>query len=326
MVVAFGAVGFQARAGYAAQSPAAAPPIPWQDQAPVARLFLQPPFEEPELLAPGQASAEARIAYSNSILLAGNERFRIDLDGETLRSAIVLRYGLFDRLETSVELPIFLDQGGGLDGLIEAVEERFGAANPARRAAPRDKVVYSLSRPDGRALVRRGDDAGIGDVVFGAKVRLLDQAGWRPAISLRGLVKAPTGGFTFGSGGTDLGAGLLAGWTWRRTALRLALDVVRPGEALEEVGLDTRTYGSVQVGLAFRANRRLTLDVQVSGHTSPIRGTGLSEIEGPTYYVVAGGSYAVSTLLSIDLGAAENVLSPGRGADFTFLSTLRARF
>ncbi len=323
MVAAFA---FPPDAAHAAQDPAAPPPIPWQDQAPVARLFLQPPFEEPELLAPRQASAEARIAYANTILFAANERVRIDLDGETLRSAIVLRYGLFDRLETTVELPIFLDQGGGLDGLIEAVEERFGAANPARRAVARNKVVYSISRADGRALVRRGDDAGIGDVVFGAKLRLLDQAGGRPAVSLRGLVKAPTGGFTFGSGGTDLGAGLLAGWTWRRTALRLALDVVRPGEALEEVGLDTRTYGSVQVGLAFRANRRLTLDVQVSGHTSPIRGTGLSEIEGPTYYVVAGGSYAVSKLLSIDLGATENVLSPGRGADFTFLSTLRARF
>ncbi len=311
-------------AAHAAEGPA--PPIPWQDQAPVARLFLQPPFEAPDLLAPGDLSVEARLAYSNSVFLAANDRLRVELDGETLRSALVLRYGLLDRLEATFELPIFLDYGGALDGTIEAVEEGFGALNPVRRQLPRDAVIFDLSRPDGRAILRRGDDTGVGDVVVGAKLRLLDQAGWRPAVTLRGLVKAATGGTTFSSGSTDLGAGLLAGWTWRRAALRLALDVVRPGRALEAIDVDTEPYGSVQVGLALRPTRRFTLHLQASGHTSPIRGTGLAPLEDRTFYVLAGVGYAFSGRVSADLGIVENVFSPDSGADITLVGTLRARF
>lgn len=322
---AVAAFGLQAGVAHAGQSHAL-PPIPWQDQAPVARLFLQPPFEEPELLLPGQASAEVRTAYSNSVLLAANDRFRVDLDGETLRSAIVLRYGLLRRVEATFELPVFLDQGGALDGVIEAVEGAFGALNPVRRQLPRNAATFSIGGTDGRAIVRRGRGAGVGDVVAGAKALVFDQSGWRPAVTLRGLVKAPSGGSTFGSGGTDIGAGLLAGWVWRRAALRLAVDFVRPGNALEDIGIETKPYGAAQVGLAFRATDRLTLHLQTSGHLSPIRGTGLAALEDRTFYLLAGAGYAASKHFSFDVGIVENVFSPDSGADITLLTTLRARF
>ncbi len=325
------AVGLLAPAGLLAGAARAAdywpaPPIPWQDQGPVSRLSLQPPFEAPELLAPGNVALEARLAYSNSVFLAANDRLRVQLDGETLRTALVLRYGLLDRLEATFELPIFLDHGGALDGTIEAVEQSVGALNAVRRQLPRDAATFTLARPGGPAISRRGDDLGIGDVVVGVRLRVLEQAGWRPAVSLRGLVKAPTGNATFGSEGTDVGVGVLAGWSWRRAALRLALDVVHPGDALDPIDVDVEPYGAVQVGLAVRASRRLALHLQASGHSSPIRGTGLAPLEDPAFYVLAGASYAFSRHVSAGLGIAENVFSPESGADITLVGTIRARF
>ena len=54
-----------------------------------------------------------------------------------------------------------------------------------------------------------------------------------------------------------------------------------------------------------------------SGHLSPIHGTGLTPIETPTSYALAGATTEVGRRAAIEAAVVENVFSPYRGADIT---------
>lgn len=302
-----------------------APPLPWQEPAPLGRLFLQLPFEAPATVAAGKLRGEARLIYSNSLLVARNDALALDVHVETAQLTALLGYGLREGVELQLAVPALLDTGGFLDRSIEVVEGAFGAANPQRAGRPRGVAVFRLLRPDGTGIDREGPGGGLGDLWAGAKVALAEERGAWPALSLRGAVKVPTGRLPFGSGTVDLGGGLLSGWSGERVAVRVEIDVATPTADLRAARIHTRPYGAAQLGLAWKATERVALYTQASGHLSPLRGTGLGQIDSPTFYVLAGLGVSLPAGLELTAGVVENVWSPYRGADVSFLVGLRPR-
>jgi hypothetical protein len=300
-----------------------AAPLPWSDPAPVARMFLAPPFDSPEPLGPHELSVEARLLYANVILVARSPSLLLDADLESAQLLALFRYGLGGGWELEAGLPLHADSGGFMDGPISWFERTVDVTSMRGREEHRYGIArFWLGRPDGRAI-RLDGGGGLGDAFAGLKVRLLDGEGARPTLALRALVKAPTGRPPFGSGEVDGGAGLLAGWRFGRIALRLQLDVVAPTGALAEVALPTRPYATARVGVAAAVGPAVTLHLLASSGTSPLRRTGLGALDAPTHYVVGGASIALSPATTLELGAAENVFSPDTGADFTLLAAVR---
>lgn len=303
----------------------AAPPLPWREPAPPARMFLQLPFEGPAVLEAGTLRAEIQVLYANSILVASAPALALDVDLESTEALALLRYGIAHGVEAQLALPATVDTGGFLDGPIEAVERAFGAtAMPGRLGRPHGLARFRLVRPDGTGVWRDGSAAGLGDVWAGVKARLVDEAGW-PALSLRGAVKAPTGRPPYGSGELDVGASLLVGWTLGGLGLRLQLDAIAPTAGFRAARIPTHPYGAGQLGVALAVSTAVSLHVQWSTHLTPFTRTGLPPLDAATHYAIAGASVALSRSLLLEAGAAENVFSPDSGADFTLLLALRAR-
>lgn len=292
-------------------------PVPWREPAPLARLFLQLPFEAAEVLAPGALAVGFELLYSNSLLLAQNANFALDVDGETAQATLRLRYGLGHRLEAELGIPVVVDYGGFLDRPIEIVEGWFHAENPQRKSVPRNARRFHLTRPDGSGIAEDGPAAGLGDVWASLKVSLpTDLEAMR--LALRGAVKLPTGRLPFGSEELDLGASLLASWSSRDTAVWLEVDFLFPTADLPAVHIHTRPYGAVQLGVSQRIGDRVALVLQASGHLSPMRSTGLDQLDRPTAYLLGGVDVALSRSVRLHAAVTENIFSPYRGADITF--------
>lgn len=312
--------------GRARASPIECPePVPWQEPSPLMRLFLQFPFEGPATVPPGALRGDAHLVYSNSLLVARNDAFALDVHVETAELTTTFRRGVRGGVEIQLALPAMLDSGGFLDRPIEVVEGWFDAANPQRAGRPRGTAVFRLLRGDGTGIDRLGTGAGIGDAWGGVKVELAAQRGMRPALSIRGGVKVPTGRSPFGSGTVDVGGSVLSGWTGERLAVRLEIDGAAPTGELRAPRIRTRPYATAQAGLAWEATGRLVLHGQVSGHLSPLEGTGIPQVDAPTFYVLAGLGVAIPAGLEVTGALVENVFSPYRGADVAFVLGLRSR-
>jgi hypothetical protein len=315
--VALGASLAVAGAALAAE-PTVPAPLPWQEPAPVARLFLQLPFEAPEVTPPRALEVGLRLLYSNSLLSARDAQLALDIHVETAQPTLGLRYGVARGIEAQLAVPLVVDYGGFLDRPIEVVEGWFDAANPQRKGRPRDVARYQFTRPDGSGILRDGAGAGLGDVWAGVKVSLGGAPGGG-VLALRGALKLPTGRLPYGSEEVDAGASLLAAWTWTSTALRLQLDAAAPTASLPAVHVGTRPYGAFQAGVARRAGDAVTLQLQGSVHLSPLEHTGLGQLDGTTAYVLVGATFRLSRAVSLDAAVVENVFSPYRGADITFV-------
>jgi hypothetical protein len=306
--------------------PGAAPPMPWREPAPPARMFLQLPFQGPELVEPGALRAEVQLTYANSILVASSPSLALDVDVESAGLLGLFRYGMGRGVEAQLGVPVIFDCGGFLDAPIEAVESALGATSmPGRPSHPPGLARFRLTRPDGSGIWRDGAGTGLGDVWAAIKARLIDEAGALPALSLRLVVKAPTGHPPYGSGEVDLGASSSAAWSLGRLTLSAQLDAVAPTAALSAARLSSHLYGAGQLGATVALSAAISLHIQWATHLSPFARTGLAALDEPTHYLLAGASLALSRSLEIEVGAGENVFSPASGADFTLLLGLRAR-
>jgi hypothetical protein len=291
-------------------------PLPWQEPAPTARMFLQLPLEPPEVSS-NPTHRELRLIYSNSILWADTPALRVAIHVETAAQTVEARSLVAPGIEAQLAIPVLVDTGGFLDGTIVAVEGLFSAVNTDRSHMPAGVARFQILRRDGTGINARAG-AGIGDAWVALKIALLEQRGWLPALALRPALKLPTGQPPYGSGELDLGGGAMLGWIWRRFALRMQLDVLQPTGDLAVVHLRTHTYGAFQLATSLRVSRGLAVHLQFSGHAEPITGTGLPQFDANTYYVTAGVTARVGPV-TIHAGAVENVFSPYRGADITFL-------
>jgi hypothetical protein len=310
----------------AAAQPLSLQPIPWQDAAPAAVPFLQLPFESPATVDPGHLQIGIRTIYSNSIARASSSDVLVSYDLETAQPTLALRYGLRQGLELHVEVPSVAEVNPGFGSAIEGVEAWFHTENKLRRGVMPARAEFRLVRPDGRGTSFTGASGGLGDVWIGAKWLVHEQDGWIPGLAWRAALKLPTGGFPFGSGTLEGGFGMLADAGLGRTHLWLAADLMVPDGPVSSARLATRPHAAFQLGLGRQLSPHVLLLLQGSTHGPALRSLHLSEIDGWTFYVLAGARVTPTPSLSVGVGVAENLLVAERGTDIAAIVDLAWRF
>ncbi len=97
-------------------------------------------------------------------VLDANSREYLNLDGETLRVALELRYGLAQDWDLQLEVP-WLDQSGGhLDGLIDDWHDLWGMSDGGRSQVPSDLLDYRYASSSAPGFLLADDSSGLGDV------------------------------------------------------------------------------------------------------------------------------------------------------------------
>ena len=147
----------------ASLSVVASEPLYVKNLSPVAGLLGLPSQRDARTTEQGQVGAALHSSIANHYINESSSDEFLNLDGETLRFALELRYGLAKNWDVQLEVPWLDHSGGDLDGLIDDWHDFWGMSDGGRSSVPRDVLDYSYSTPTGSFGLQE-DESGLGDI------------------------------------------------------------------------------------------------------------------------------------------------------------------
>ena len=205
-------------------------PLGLRTQGPLRELFLDMtgadarPIDRPEI--------DVRWTMANTwnelmTLQRGSDSAEQELDEQADALTLLLKapWPGFTNVWTSIEWKVTEHWGGWSDTPIEAWHWLVGAFNYQRSQYPRNKVVLVYRDVGGEAFNVHSATFAPGDLTARTQVSLLDAP---VAVAARFDLKLPVGSLSRagGSGGVDVGAGLVATWPLSSWATLHALAAV----------------------------------------------------------------------------------------------------
>jgi len=317
----------------AAADPEGFGPFPVRNFQPIQLLFLGMFGDRAAVIKKGALDVRVELAETSTIFNEHSTRVNATMKFETLRSGLFLRYGLTNRLEVGMEIPMLYRYEGFMEGAITGVERALDGVfpfpeNPARKALKNTGFAYNLTQ-GGRTRFSGTDQVlGIGDISLLGKYQLMSQTAVAPTVSLRLAVKVPSGdeGKFFGSGHSDVGIGLAAEKAVAgRWILHGNVNGVFPTGRV--AGLPLQPIVSGVAAIEYLWSPALSLVAQFDYYSSPFHGTGTPILDRGVTEVVAGFNYRLRHNLLWQVYGVENAdLITGSAADFTLSTLVTYRF
>jgi hypothetical protein len=311
---------------------AAAEIVPFEstNQSPLVQIYGLPGSGNAMLLPQGRTEVGLNVALSSNYAVNDNPREQIILDGETTRSTVAARYGLFPRLEIGVRIPYISHSGGFLDGFIENYHGAFGFPNAGREQAPKNRLLYRYRR-DGVEKIRiDSSGSGIGDVMLTTALPLYEEK--NQGMTLNAALKLPTGDSDQlrGSGSTDLslwlhegiGGAFAAAGNWASYGSAGVLFMTE-GKVLPDQ--QKRWVGFGSLGIGWAPLDWISFKVQADAHTPFFSDSDLKEIAANAVQLIVGGTISFSERVVLDIGVSEDLIV-NTSPDVAFYFTLRTRF
>lgn len=320
-------------------------PINVRNQFPLKLLFLGFSADD-QLLAPrGKFLLDAHVSFSNTFARtddvieirndggrrslspaefdqiiaanAGDDEFMIDMESYFYNFRFM--YGLSERMQLDLEVPVISVGGGILDGVVEGFHDSFNLGQAGRTLYPRHDSTLALF-VDGQKLFLSGvDHVGLGDVVMSLKFPVYANSGRVPFVDGRIAVKLPTGDEDrfLGSGNTDVGLNLYASRTSRRVTVHANLGAVFPGRWELMPNLDIRPFYSALVALEYvpRQAPGISYIIQDLIQTSPLHHVSHSELGEIAHEVTAGVKFDLRPSLRATIAITENHMTFNNGTD-----------
>jgi hypothetical protein len=306
-----------------------AAPISMVNASPVQLLFLQAPPDRAKTLSRGTGRLTVSNSLTNTLLVEDDPGPAAGIiDMEMLRTTVDFNYGLSDRIEVNLSLPLALSGGGILDDFILDVEQAFGNARKVREEESPGQYHFDIRR-GGRRVIGSDDRAtGPGDVALRLKTLLFQEGDAMPAVAARLGLKLPTGRRSrgLGSGGTDVGFGLLLEKHFGSVAAFLNADVIFPGD-IDDPEVDAETFYQAMFGMSYAFTDVWSASAQVAYTSRPFSGTGLTMLDRRIVDLLLGVTYQHPDGFFVQAGTMEDIVdSADAGADITFFLNLGWHF
>lgn len=289
-------------------------PFQTTNQSPLVQIFGLPAAERSIVLPKGTTEGMVTVDIANNFASSTAGREEILLDGESYRTALVMRHGFSDRMEGGIDIP-FIGHGGGVfDSFIEGWHDFFGMPDGGRKDEPRDRLLYSYSKNGSETYRMDRSEFGLGDIRLSGGVQLYDDGKPNPrAIALRGSLKLPTGNYRrlHGSGSTDVSLWFTGSDDYQLPLGHLTLFgaaggmVMTDGDVLQEQQKNLVGFGSL--GLGWAPAGWVALKTQLSGHTPFYGGSDLNELSGNALQLLVGGTLYFPGNVSLDIGVSEDI-------------------
>lgn len=303
-------------------------PFPVRNFQPVHQLVLGMPGDRATVLKPGALDLRVELANSANVFSDTTPQTSVSMKFESIRLGFFLRYGVTERLEMAVEIPMLYRYRGVMEGMISAVERATTGLAPDRRTLKGTGYAYQVSS-GGRTVINAEEGvAGLGDASILGKYQVLTETNTLPAFSIRAALKLPTGdeSHLLGSGSPDYGLGLAMEKHVAKDWMVYAnLNAVIPTGRIAGYGLQTVVSGLVAVEYLWSEN------FSIVGHfdyfSSPLYGTGTHVLDKGVTEGVLGFNYRLRPRLLWQVYAVENLdFIVGSAADFTLSTVVTFQF
>ena len=127
----------------------ASEPLYVKNLSPVAGLLGLPSQRNADIAAAGSFDLALHGSVASHYMSETNSDEYLNLDGETGRVALELRYSLLDALDLQLEVPWLNISGGDLDKLIDDWHDVWGMPDGGRPSVPRNLLDYRYANRAG---------------------------------------------------------------------------------------------------------------------------------------------------------------------------------
>lgn len=303
-------------------------PFPVRNFQPLHQLVLGMPGDRATVLRAGALDLRVELANTANVFSDTTPQTSVTMKFESIRSGVFLRYGMTERLELAVEVPVVNRYRGIMEGMITAVERATTGLAPDRRALKGTGYAYQVASGGRTVINAREGIVGLGDASVMGKYQALTETSALPALSFRAAIKLPTGdeSHLLGSGSPDYGVGLaLEKHVTKDWMVYANLNGVIPTGHIAGFGLQPVVSALVAVEYLWSE------DFSIVGHfdyySSPLYGTGTHVLDKGVTEGVLGFSYRLRPQLLWQVYAVENLdFIVGSAADFTLSTVVTFQF
>ena len=303
-------------------------PFPARNFQPFQLLFLGMFGDRAEVVGKGALDVRVELAETSTVFNEQSAGVNARVKVEQLRTGLYLRYGLLDRLEVGIEIPVLYRYRGFLGGAITATERATTGLAPARNALKGTGYVFNLSR-DGQTVFGGGEgELGLGDITLISKYQFLSQSPRVPAVAVRFAVKVPSGDSSkvFGSGHADVGLGLAVEKSLAtRWILYGNVNGIFPTGTVN--GLTVQPAVRALAAAEYLWSPAVSFVAQFDYYSSPFHGTGTEILDDGVTAATVGFNYRLRKNLLWQVYGIENLdFITGSAADFTLSTLVTYRF
>ncbi len=302
------------------------------NRSPLLQGYGLPDETTPALLQAGSWGASLAQDVASNYTVSSTTHEQILLDGEQYRWTLTGRYGLTDRLEVGLELPVVLQGGGFLDSFIIDWHRFWGLPQGGRDSAPHNRLLYRYVKDGVQRLNMTHAAGGLGDISLLAGYRLYEQRQDEDhdLLAIRTQLKLPTGNSNdlLGSGSVDLAIFLTGSMNrsteWGTLGLFASAGgmVSSNGEILKQQRNNLIGFGAAGIGwapaswIAFKVQTNLN---------SPFYRSSLDELGTTAVNLTGGGTLKLLDNYLLDIAVGEDV-AVATAPDVTFHLGLSKRF
>ncbi|MCC6139427.1 MAG: DUF3187 family protein [Nitrospira sp.] len=303
-------------------------PFPVRNFQPLHQLVLGMPGDRATVLKPGALDLRVELANTANVFSDTNSQASVSMKFESVRSGLFLRYGVTERLEMAVEIPVLYRYQGIMNGMISAVERGTTGLAPDRRALEDTNYAYSVVSRGRNAINARNGAVGLGDASILGKYQVLTETNLLPTISFRAAIKLPTGdeSHLLGSGSPDYGFGVAMEKHLAKDWMVYAnLNGVIPTGRI--AGFELQPVVSALVAVEYLWSENFSIVGHFDYFSSPMKGTGSPVFDLGVTEGVLGFNYRLRPQLLWQVYAVENLdFIVGSAADFTLSTTMTFQF
>lgn len=300
-------------------------PLYVKNLSPVAGLIGLPSQREAQTTSRGEWAVALHGSLANHYINDSNATEYLNLDGETGRLALELRYGFFENWDLQLEVP-WLDQSGGdLDGVIDDWHDFWGMSDGGRSGVPRDVLDYRYSSPQG-GFSLQDDASGIGDVSVAVNHALYRDENSTVSAAL---------GYKFGSGDDKdfLGSGADDVYIALRFSGEQLSDLplswhgqvgyLRAGDSDVLDGLQEQNLWFAGLTMDWRVAQNWSVIAQLDSHAAPLDST-LTGVGDDAVMGTLGGRWYFAPQWAVEISVVEDIRVE-TAPDVTFQASVRYR-
>ena len=305
---------------------AAMEPLYVKNLSPVAGLFGLPSQRSALTQGRGSVAAALHSSVANNYVVDSSNQEYVKLDGETLRFAAELRYGLARNWDLQLEVPWLEQSGGHMDRVIDEWHDLWGMSDGGRSEVPRDQLEYRYASASGRSFLLEDDSSGLGDISLALTYAVFQEEDAAVSVAV---------GYKFGTGDEDdfLGSGgddfftlvRFSGGHLSDLPLRWhgQLGYLHAGDSDLLAGMQEQDLWFAGLSLDWLVSERWSILAQLDGNAAPTD-SGLTPLGDDTLIFTGGVRWRITPRWAVDVSIMEDILVD-TASDVTFQASLRFR-
>jgi hypothetical protein len=251
---------------------AAYEPLYVKNLSPVTGLLGLPPQRSAASQPVGEAGVALHSSVSNIYVLDSTTREYVNLDGETLRFALDLRYGLAPAWDLQVELPWLEQSGGHLDRVIDEWHDLWGMSDGGRSRVARNQLDYRYLSASAPGFVLDDGSSGLGDITAALNYAFFADNDAVASVAVGYKFGVGDEDKFLGSGGDDAYVALrFSGAHLSRLPLRWhgQLGYLRAGDSNLLAGIQRQDLWFAGLSLDWMVSEQWSLLAQLDGNAAP---------------------------------------------------------